>query len=336
MKTLGVTTSGLKKSKRIRRILALAGWRMTPDRFYRRPDAMAGWGDKPTTADARARAAALDIPYITLEDGFLRSLELGVNAGETCSLVLDHNGAYTNLQAGSDLEALLLADSGLSADQTRRAETLMARLRAERLTKYNPAFDAAAGSLSPNGVLVIDQTLGDASIPGAEADAASFEAMLDAAVAENPDRPIRLKIHPDVIAGKREGVLWPRREQIQARHPRLELITQPLNPWDLIETSAKVYAVSSLLGYEALFAGCETHLFGWPFYSGWGPTQDRAPRPQRLRRRPRSLAALVHASHIRYPLYYDPDHDALCEVERLVDWLVANRAAAPRLEVAAQ
>ena len=42
------------------------------------PDAVVGWGHKPTAEKARRYAAQRDIPYIAVEDGFLRSLDLGV------------------------------------------------------------------------------------------------------------------------------------------------------------------------------------------------------------------------------------------------------------------
>ena len=43
-----------------------------------RVDAIAGWGRRPTTERARAYAARRDLPFLALEDGFLRSVGLGV------------------------------------------------------------------------------------------------------------------------------------------------------------------------------------------------------------------------------------------------------------------
>ena len=47
--------------------------------------AVAGWGYKPTAGKARALAAKLQVPYIAVEDGFLRSLDLGVNGAAPLS-----------------------------------------------------------------------------------------------------------------------------------------------------------------------------------------------------------------------------------------------------------
>ena len=41
-------------------------------------EAVVGWGLRPTTHKARAFAAEHQLPFIALEDGFLRSLGLGV------------------------------------------------------------------------------------------------------------------------------------------------------------------------------------------------------------------------------------------------------------------
>src|SRR5215475_11260167 len=40
--------------------------------------AIAGWGFKPTAERARAEAARRSLPYLAIEDGFLRSINLGV------------------------------------------------------------------------------------------------------------------------------------------------------------------------------------------------------------------------------------------------------------------
>ena len=37
-----------------------------------------GWGYRPTAQSAQRKAAQLNVPYVALEDGFLRSLGLGV------------------------------------------------------------------------------------------------------------------------------------------------------------------------------------------------------------------------------------------------------------------
>ena len=68
---------------------------------------VAGWGHKPTADKARDYAAKHNLPYIALEDGFLRSLDLGCKGAQPLSLVVDHTGIYYDATEPSDLENLL-------------------------------------------------------------------------------------------------------------------------------------------------------------------------------------------------------------------------------------
>ena len=68
---------------------------------------VAGWGHKHTADKARDYAAKHNLPYIALEDGFLRSLDLGCKGAQPLSLVVDHTGIYYDATEPSDLENLL-------------------------------------------------------------------------------------------------------------------------------------------------------------------------------------------------------------------------------------
>ncbi len=51
-------------------------------------------------------------------------------------------------------------------------------------------------------VLVVDQTFNDMSVTYGNAGPHEFAAMLEAAMAENPQAEIWVKVHPDVLEGK--------------------------------------------------------------------------------------------------------------------------------------
>jgi capsular polysaccharide export protein len=211
--------------------------------------AVAGWGAKPGTARARAFAARHGLPFLAVEDGFLRSVELGGRGAAPLSIVADDLGIYYDARHASRLEALIAAP--LSAKQAARARDLVNRWRQGRLSKYNHAREWATPRTEPY-VLVVDQTRGDASIRHGLADAASFQHMLRAALAEHPDKQILLKVHPDVVAGRKRGHF----ARLAARLPaRVTLLAQDIHPPALIEHSAAVYVVSSQLGFEALLWG---------------------------------------------------------------------------------
>ena len=70
-------------------------------------NAVLGWGHKTTADKARRYAAEHGLPYIALEDGFMRSLGLGCEGADPLSLVVDRTGIYYDATCPSDLENLL-------------------------------------------------------------------------------------------------------------------------------------------------------------------------------------------------------------------------------------
>ena len=261
------------------------------------PSAVIGWGLKPTSRRARRYAQRHHLPYVALEDGFLRSLGLGVAGYQPHSMIVDYSGIYYDASRPSDLEQWLSANE-FSAEEVLRAEHCMALLRRYRLSKYNHAPDRPL-AVNDATVLVVDQTAGDASIEYGNASAASFSDMLDQALARHPHGKILVKIHPDVIAGKKRGHLTS-----ALHHPRCQVLSEDINPWALFDQVDDVYVVTSQLGFEALMAGKRVHCFGLPFYAGWGLTQDRLHCPRR--QRSRTLAEVFAAAYLRYCRYVNP------------------------------
>lgn len=287
------------------------------DQDARSIDGVIGWGEKSTTRAAVAYASRHRIPYWRVEDGFLRSVGLGVSGERPLSIVLDDRGIYYDARRPSRLEALLdgdLDDPRLLA----RARAAIDRIVAARLSKYN---DAPPGDpeLGPprRRVLVVDQTRGDMSIECGLADASSFERMLAAALAENPDAEVIVKTHPDVLAGKKRGYLE------GAAGDRVRLWAAPASPIALAASVERVYVVTSQVGLEALLVGTPVTCFGAPFYAGWGLTDDRIEIPRRGRAR--TVEQLFAAAYLRYARYVDPDSGAPCELERVIDHLELQR-----------
>ena len=309
---LRVYSLGFLRQSRIRRVLGHAGlnvstgWPGTGDR-------VGVWGQRPVSARGKWVAGRTGAPLLTLEDGFLRSVYPGALGDPPLSLVLDDLGIYFDASTPSRLETILEEETCSTTD-LHRARAGMAMLRAARLSKYAPPVPPQ--EIAPGFVLVVDQTAGDASIAGAGAGTNTFRRMLDAARAENPDKMIVIKTHPDVLAGKKTGCL-----DGVALRPNERKWHDPVNPWDLLEKADSVHTVSSLMGYEAILAGCRVRTFGASFYAGWGLSEDEIEIPRRTRRLSRE--DLFTGCHLRYPLYYDPIHDRLCRFEDTVRQLSA-------------
>lgn len=286
-------------------------------------DAILGWGLKPTSTKARRLAAQRGLPYVAIEDGFLRSLGLGVNYSQPHSLVVDYSGIYYDATRPSDLEHLL-NEATFAASELERAEGAMRRLRELRLSKYNHAPDRPLAPAGRPRILVVDQTRDDASITHGLADATSFDAMLERAIADHPDAEILIKTHPDVIAGRKQGYLT------QAEtHPRCRLIGEDINPWALIDGVDAVYVVTSQLGFEALMAEKPVYCFGMPFYAGWGLTRDTL-RCER-RQRQRTLPELFAAAYLRYCRYANPYTGQASTLETTIDLIADQKRQRDRL-----
>lgn len=303
----------------MRRLLALAGWRLVPARGFGEVEALVGWGYKPSAESSRAAARRRGLPYLALEDGFLRSLALGVEGAPTFSLQIDSSGVYYDGSGPSDLESAIGA--GLAPGEEARAAAGLAKLRALRLSKFNLAPPDLADPPEPGFVLVVDQTCGDSSIRHGGAEATSFARMLEAARDENPGARILLKTHPDVLTGRKRGHF-----DDPAALKGVEIWTRDVSPWALIERAEAVYAVTSQMGAEALFAGKRVRCFGTPFYAGWGATEDESPAPaRRAAFGPRGAAEIFAAGWLKRPLYYDPRTDGLSDFETVADLLAEAR-----------
>ena len=289
-------------------------------------DAVAGWGLRPTATRARAFAARHDLPYVALEDGFLRSF----GTGETyppLSIVADTIGIYYDGTRESGLERLLNSNTDFHArhgDIIERARTCIAD---HGLSKYNSAPRGAlpaAIDRADNFVLVIDQTFGDKSIEYGSANAASFESALQAARDENPDALVVLKTHPEVSAGRKRGYLGKTRND-----ERLLVLREPVNPFALAAAAARVYVVTSTMGFEALLAGTPVSCFGRPWYSGWGATDDRVAPTRRERRR--NVDDLFAAAYLDYARYLDPFTHGRGSILDVINWLNLQHETRDRL-----
>jgi len=288
-----------------------------------------GWGRKPSGMRAVQAAKASGRPCYLLEDGFLRSYDLGVNGARPLSLLVDDIGVHYDASAPSRLERLIVSIV-LSRDLEQEASTALDLIRRHRLSKYNhaPAFDLpAVGEPLRERVLVIDQTAGDVSVRLGGAGPAQFLHMLTRALEENPNAEIWVKTHPDVMSGKKHGFLTAIADQ---QTPRLHWLARDLCPLSLLEQVDKVYTVTSQMGFEALMLGKPVSCFGQPWYAGWGLTDDRHPEMASLRQRrtqKRTLLEVFAAAYLQYSHYLHPETKARGTIFDVIDWLARNKQA---------
>ncbi len=285
-------------------------------------DYVVGWGHKRTAEAARAFAAERSLPFIRVEDGFLRSITPG-STQPPASLVVDHLGIYYDASSPSRLERLIARGT----DDHRlieRARDARERLVRGRISKYNhapTAPPAVLAQLPERYVLLIDQVSDDASVELGMGGASRMNEMLQIALEENPDTPVVVKAHP--AAGKRGALA------VEAAHSgRVIWVSDAINPHTLIERASVVYVGTSQVGFEALLHQKRVVCFGAPFYAGWGLTEDRTSIARRGQQR--QLDELVAAALIQYPRYVHPVTGKGCSLEDTLDFFELQKATFER------
>ena len=309
---------GFLRQKRVRRILSMAGYELTlglPDRG----DMVAVWGQSPNQYRGQWIAKKRKAGLLRVEDAFLRSVQPGRAGDPPLGLILDRSGCHFDASYPCDLENILRHDPLKDTDLLCRAEQAIMRIRDNHISKYN-AFETTQSPPAPGYVLVIDQTFGDAALRASGAGKAEFKAMLAAARREHPDANIIIKSHAETILGHRRGYF-----SAADATDTIRLLATPISPWRLFDGAIAVYTMSSQMGFEAILAGHTPHVFGQPFYAGWGLSKDRKPTTGRTRIL--SRAQLFAAAMILYPIWYDPYRDRLCALEDVLDILEAQSRA---------
>lgn len=275
------------------------------------------WGRRPSARRAEEYVRKHGGRLLRLEDGFVRSVSPGAGAA-SCSMVIDDIGIYYDATAPSLFEHLALQP--LSAAEASRTDALLKAWREAGISKYNHAREPISLPVKPY-VVVVDQTLNDASVRFGMADAGNFAKMLEAALDQYPDCEVIVKVHPEVALGRKLGYLSS--TLAKAKHPRIHRMSEDVHVVPLLRHATAVFAVTSQVGFEALLHGCRVHTFGASFYAGWGLTEDLLPPP--ARRTPISLSQLAYAALVRYTRYVDPFSGAPWEVEDAIAYLALQR-----------
>ena len=297
-------------------------------------NAVYSWGSKPYSVHSERLAQRFRLSHIRLEDGFICSFGKSIRPRKY-SLVADPVGIYYDATAPSRLENLLngidaASDCLNDVAMQVRAKNLISRIVHSGISKYNylPGTEVHteswADQITDRTVLVVDQTVGDQSVRLGGMDQQRFDAMLDSAIREHGAEQVIVKVHPDVLAGKKQGYLAE-----NAATQGVRVIGDDL-PATQLSTVNSIYVGTSLLGMEALLHGGAVRCFGQPFYAGWGLTTDEAPHSRRTESR--ALEQLFIAAYLLYPRYVDPVSGDICELEQILDHIELQFAQRRRVK----
>jgi capsular polysaccharide export protein len=282
-----------------------------------------GWGFR-----ASGRAAMKSVKnnggrLLLMEDAFVRSLRPGNNA-TVYGLIADSRGIHYDATGLSDLVTAL--DTGKPTGWMRPDRgnddipALMERFRQTGASKYNWFPGEVRDERLPDheGVLVVDQTRGDAAIIHGGLAAGDFGRMLRDALDASDGAPVYVRAHPDHLYRKKHSCF----PADLLTDKRIHLLSPDLSPAQCFSFCHTVLVGSSLMGMEALIHGKKVVTYGRPFFSGRGLTEDRgnfAPR------RSVSLAEVFAAAYLRYSHYFDPDSREPCGLGDILDHLALQK-----------
>ena len=258
--------------------------------------------------------------FLLLEDGFIRSFGLGVEGSPSFSIVKDNVGIYYDATTPSKLENILNSyDFKSDRELMQMAKEARAKIIEYKISKYNN-FKEVNLSYLENGtekILIVAQTYGDSSLEYGLANKFSTIEMIADAIRDNPNAEVYIKIHPDVLSGKKKSDIS--EDDIPSS---CYVLTDNVNPIELMNHFDKIYTKTSGMGFEALLLDKEVHCYGIPFYAGWGETKDK----QQLARRKRELTIdeIFAGAYILYTEYYNPYINKKSDIIGIIELIKSN------------
>lgn len=203
---IGIYSSGIWQIPHLQSFIGEPCCKMSPlSAISGEVDAIAVWGERPTSLRPIQRAKKAGLPVLRLEDGFTRSLGLGVTGTPPLGIIVDDLGIYYDASRPSRQEELIKQEV-VSPKLVQEAHRATAFIVENDLSKYNHAacFNETHHA---DVTLVVDQTFGDISVTLGGATERQFAAMLSCAKKDHPHSEIWIKTHPDVLTGKKKGIL---------------------------------------------------------------------------------------------------------------------------------
>lgn len=284
------------------------------------------WGFKKTSQKAEKIATKYGHKLVRLEDGFITQIP-GVDF--KASICMDQDGMHYS--ADSRLHELIKRD--LTEKEVIRSKALINYKNQNFISKYNQQPVLEVNNITKTGtnyVLIVDQVSDDESIKHSNGSFEMFKQMIADAKRDNPDSTILIAKHPD-DKNKVPFTKLLTDDEINPLDPegQVHLINNPVNILQLVCQVDKVYTISSLLGFEACLYGKETHVYGSPFYSGYGFTEDvNAPFKADV-----SILNVFHAAYVDYCSYVNPFTMKQCELEDVMELVAANIAYYPATQL---
>ena len=260
--------------------------------------------------------------FISVEDGFIRSVGLGGDLYPPLSLLFDKKGIHYDASRVSDLEDLL-QNSDVDHNEIIRARRIMDLIIKLKISKYNLKFRKeikfSENVKNKEIIGILGQVESDNSIIYGVPDntiAKTNFALVEQVRKDYPNSYIIYKPHPDTEAGLRAKGTADDFINLNA-----DLIAYKTSLDDLFNKVDRIAVFTSLGGFEALIRGISVTTYGFPFYAGWGLTEDKLNNNIWTERRTRKLTIeeLTFITLVKYPFYSSVKFNCLTEIENILE-----------------
>ena len=267
--------------------------------------------------------------YISVEDGFIRSVGLGAELYPPLSLLFDKKGIHYDASRSSDLE-FLLQNSNVKHNELMRAKRIIELIIKLKISKYNLRLNKEMNlpsNISDKQIIgVLGQVETDNSIiygvPDDTISKTNF-ALVEQVRKDYPDAYIIYKPHPDTESGLRiKG------SKDSSIFVNADFVANKISVEHLFNKVDRIAVFTSLGGFEALLRGISVSTYGLPFYAGWGLTDDKLYNHKWAKRRTRKLTIeeLTFITLAKYPLYSSIRFNCLTEVENIIEEIIESNA----------
>ena len=204
--------------------------------------------------------------YISVEDGFIRSVGLGAELYPPLSLLFDKKGIHYDASKSSDLE-YLLQNFNVNHNEIIRARRIIDLIIKLKISKYNlrlkKKMNLPSKILNKQIIGVLGQVETDNSIiygvPDDTISKTNF-ALVEQVRKDYPDAYIIYKPHPDTESGLRiKGT------KDSSIFENADFIANKISVEHLFNKVDRVAVFTSLGGFEALLRGISVSTYGLPF-----------------------------------------------------------------------
>ncbi|WP_181707940.1 hypothetical protein [Chthonobacter rhizosphaerae] len=273
----------------------------------------------------RRNAKISGSPLLFVEDGFVRSVEIGAGGSPGLSFFIDDLSPYYDARRWSRMERTLASNWEINETELDKVRMSIAQLRKLRISKYNhaPEYIPPWATTARPVYLLIDQRFGDQSVICGLANESSFRRMVVDAVTDTKEPLVVLKRHPDGTIGGKGSFFTKDVLGEVIDHPSIILHDEEINPYSLFALADEVRCVTSGMGFEAIIAGKPVMTYGAPFYSGWGLTADKIRLDWRAKKRTRE--EVFYVAYLSRAVYYDPDARDRTSLASLCDVISRHR-----------